>query len=185
MFPHPTDDAGRGASGTAEWAAQTPRWFGNALAQELFRSFDLFGRQGEDRLGAVRGQVEGLPAGELGEIDSGFGGHAAYAKLRPRNSIDFPRLGVAVAFTLTGEKVSDLRIVVTALAATPQALRNVGEIAEGRAPDESLWEELGAAAFKQCHPLTNIDGDKTYRREMVPVYVKRALRDALENGASA
>jgi 4-hydroxybenzoyl-CoA reductase subunit beta len=113
------------------------------------------------------------------------GSHGAYAKLRPRNSIDFPRLGVAVVFTLAEQKVSDLRIVVTALAATPQSLRNVAEIAEGRAPDESLWEELGAAAFKQCHPLTNIDGDKTYRREMVPVYVKRALRDAAENGASS
>jgi 4-hydroxybenzoyl-CoA reductase subunit beta len=110
--------------------------------------------------------------------------HGAYAKLRVRQSIDFPRLGVAVAFALQDNKVSDLRIVVTALAATPQALRKVGEIAEGRAPDESLWEELGTAAFKQCHPLTNIDGDKTYRREMVPVYVKHALRDALEHGAA-
>jgi 4-hydroxybenzoyl-CoA reductase subunit beta len=118
--------------------------------------------------------VPGLPPGS----------HGAYAKLRVRASIDFPRLGVGVAFRLQEEKVSDLRIVVTALAATPQALRNVGEIAEGRAPDEALWEELGAAAFKQCHPLTNIDGDKTYRREMVAVYVKRALRDALERGAS-
>lgn len=112
------------------------------------------------------------------------GSHGAYAKLRVRHSIDFPRLGVAVAFALQEKKVSDLRIVVTAMAAMPQVLRNVGKIAEGRSPDDSLWEELGAASFKQCHPLTNIDGEATYRREMVPVYVKRALRDALEHGAS-
>ena len=115
---------------------------------------------------------------------------SAYAKLRPRNSIDFPRLGVAVAFALrgggaggAGATVHDLRIVVTALAATPQPLRDVGALAEGRPAGEPLWEELGAAAHKQCHPLTNIDGDATYRREMAPVFVKRALRDALAGAA--
>lgn len=110
--------------------------------------------------------------------------HSAYAKLRPRDSIDFPRLSVAVAFHLDERLVRDLRIVVSALAATPTLLRKVDELAEGQAPGEELWEALGAAAFKQCHPLTNIDGDPTWRREMVPVFVKRALRAALESGAS-
>ena len=111
--------------------------------------------------------------------------HSAYAKLRPRDSIDFPRLSVAVAFVLTDGTVRDLAIVVSALASTPVKLRKVGEAAEGRAPDETLWEELGALAYKQCHPLTSIDGDPAWRREMVPVFVKRALRDALAHGASA
>jgi 4-hydroxybenzoyl-CoA reductase subunit beta len=111
--------------------------------------------------------------------------HAAYAKLRPRQSIDFPRLGVAVAYRLRDGAVHDLRIVVTALAAVPQRLRHVDGIAEGRPAEESLWEELGAAAHKQCHPLTNIDGDPAWRREMIPVYVKRALRAALEQRAAS
>lgn len=123
----------------------------------------------------------------------GKGLHSAYGKLRPRDSIDFPRLSVAVAFVLEGGAgtpddpgaVRDLRIVVSALASTPLKLRKVTELAEGRAADESLFEELGAAAYKQCHPLTSIDGDPAYRRDMVPVYVKRAMRDALESGASA
>jgi 4-hydroxybenzoyl-CoA reductase subunit beta len=122
--------------------------------------------------------------------------HSAYAKLRPRDSIDFPRLGIAVAFALhggaggtggkdrAGSTVHDLRVVVTALAAVPQPLRKVGGLAEGRAPDEALWTEVAAEAYAQCHPLTNIDGDAAYRREMVPVYTLRALREALEGGAS-
>lgn len=112
------------------------------------------------------------------------GHHAAYAKLRPRDSIDFPRLSVAAGFRLADGKLADLRIVVSALASSPVRLNKVGELAEGRAPDEALFEELGAAAYKQCHPLTNIDGDPAWRREMVPVYVKRALRAALESGAA-
>jgi len=118
----------------------------------------------------------------------------AYAKLRPRDSIDFPRLGLAVAYAvgggegaaaLSGEAVvHDLRIAVTALAATPQALRKVGELAEGRAPGDELWAEIADEAFAQCHPLTNIDGDPAWRREMVRVFTRRALREALERGAS-
>ena len=120
--------------------------------------------------------------------------HSAYAKLRPRDSIDFPRLGVAVAFVVRGGEgaaalsgeavVSDLRVAVTALAAVPQALRRVGEIAEGKVPGDELWAAVAAEAHGQCHPLTNIDGDPAWRREMVTVFTRRALREALERGAS-
>jgi 4-hydroxybenzoyl-CoA reductase subunit beta len=110
--------------------------------------------------------------------------HGAYKKLRPRDSIDFPRLSVAVAFRLESDVVRDLRIVVSALAARPLMLKKVGDLSEGRPLNDELLDELGSSAFKQCHPLTNIDGDATYRRDMVPVYVKRALRAARDSGAS-
>lgn len=114
------------------------------------------------------------------EVPAPADGHrGAYTKLRPRDSIDFPRLSVAVGLALRDGRVHDLSIVVSALAAVPQRMRKVAEIAEGRAPDEALFAELGEACFGQCHPLTNIDGDATYRREMVPVYVVRALREAV------
>lgn len=111
--------------------------------------------------------------------------HSAYVKLRPRGSIDFPRLSVATAFRLQDGLVRGLSIVVSALASRPLRLRKVDEVAEGRRPDEALLAELGALAHKQCHPLTNIDGDPVWRREMVPVYVRRALTRALRDGASA
>jgi 4-hydroxybenzoyl-CoA reductase subunit beta len=117
------------------------------------------------------------------------GTRSAYVKLRPRGSIDFPRLGVAVAYRVGGAEglgalageavVRDLRVVVTALAAVPLELREVGEIAEGKAPGEGLWDEVAASAYRQCHPLTNVDGDPTYRREMVAVFVKRGLVGAM------
>ncbi len=110
--------------------------------------------------------------------------HSAYVKLRPRQSIDFPRLSVAVAFQLVSQRVHDVRIVVSALASRPTALRKTAELAEGRVLDDALMHELGQAAFAQCHPLTNIDGDPTWRREMLPVFLRRALRAALEHGAS-
>lgn len=112
------------------------------------------------------------------------GWHSAYSKLRPRDSIDFPRLSVAVGYGLVDGLVRDLVIVVSALASTPQVLRKVGEAAEGRAPDGALWAELGQLALKQCHPMTSIDGDPAWRREMVAVHVRRALAQALDRGQS-
>jgi len=47
----------------------------------------------------------------------------AYAKLRPRDSIDSPRLSVAVAFRLVDGAMADLRVVVSALASRPVAVR--------------------------------------------------------------
>ena len=71
--------------------------------------------------------------------------------------------------------------MVSALASRPLLLKKLGPLAEGRPLDETLLDELGAAAFKACHPLTNIDGDPTYRREMVPVYVRRTILAAADD----
>ena len=38
-------------------------------------------------------------------------------------------------------------------------------------------DAVGAAAFKQCHPLENIIVDPDWRRAMVPIYVRRALEE--------
>ena len=41
-------------------------------------------------------------------------------------------------------------------------------------------DAAAALAHKQCKPLPNIPGDADYRREMVPVYVRRTLRAAAD-----
>ncbi|MDH3272432.1 MAG: FAD binding domain-containing protein [Gemmatimonadota bacterium] len=101
-----------------------------------------------------------------------------YAKLRQRKSIDFPLLTVAVAVGLEGDRVQSLDGVVTGLGARPRRLTGWQEIAEGRALDDGLVEELAERAHKQCHPLENIIVDPDWRRAMVAVYVKRALAKA-------
>jgi 4-hydroxybenzoyl-CoA reductase subunit beta len=107
------------------------------------------------------------------------GYRSAYEKLRPRNSIDFPRLSVAVSFVLDDGLVRRPRVVLSALAAKPVEVHKLDALAGGQPPSEELWRAICAEAHRQAHPLTNIDGDPTYRREMVPVFVKRALRTAL------
>ena len=101
-----------------------------------------------------------------------------YAKLRQRNAVDFPLLTVAVAAEREEDgTVRALRGVVTALGARPKALTKWEEIAVGRSlEDEEVVEALAERAHAQCHPLENIIVDPEWRRAMVPVYVRRALR---------
>jgi len=101
----------------------------------------------------------------------------AYGKLRQRNSIDFPLLNVAVAGEFADDgTVQDLRVVVSALGSRQRALTGIDRIAVGRRLDDDVVEAVAERAHAQCHPLTNIIVDPDWRRAMVPVHVRRALR---------
>jgi 4-hydroxybenzoyl-CoA reductase subunit beta len=100
-----------------------------------------------------------------------------YQKLRPRRAIDFPMLSIAFAAHLEGGAVSRARLVVSAIAAKPRVIGGLDVLA-GKPLDESVAETLAELAYKQCHPLISVPYDADYRREMVPVFVRRAVREA-------
>jgi len=102
---------------------------------------------------------------------------AAYAKLRQRNSIDFPLLTVAVSADMDRDlTVHELKGVVTGLGARPRELAGWSEIARGHVLDDDLIDALAERALAQCHPLENMIVDPEWRRAMVPVYIRKALR---------
>ena len=103
---------------------------------------------------------------------------AGYQKLRPRAAIDFPMLSVAFAARMNGAGCTGARLVVSAIAAKPRTISGVDGLVKGKGLDDSVAHELGEAAFKQCHPLINVPYDQDYRRQMVPVYVRRAVLEA-------
>ena len=106
------------------------------------------------------------------------GRRSAYRKLRQRHSIDFPLLSVAVVADFVEDgTVAALKGVVSALGARPRVLTGWGEIAVGARLGADVIEALAERAWTQCRPLENIIVDAGWRRAMVPVYVKRALRE--------
>ena len=104
---------------------------------------------------------------------------SSYQKVRPRHSIDFPMLSIAVAVRVTAGRCEDLRVVVSALAAKPRRVGGLDKLAVGRMLDAALIEEVAQVAYKQCRPQTSVPYDTDWRHEMVPVYVRRALNEAL------
>jgi 4-hydroxybenzoyl-CoA reductase subunit beta len=100
-----------------------------------------------------------------------------YAKLRHRNSIDFPLLSVAARVDVDDAGlIRHARLVVSALQARPN--RVPLDALVGRRLDDEAAAEMGRIAFSRCNPMTNIADDPAWRRDMIPVMVRRAVDDA-------
>jgi 4-hydroxybenzoyl-CoA reductase subunit beta len=105
------------------------------------------------------------------------GTRTGFRKLRPRNAIDFPVLNMAVAVALEpDDTIHRIRLVVSALGSRPREVTGLEEVQGALLYDEAMTIVAGRA-HQQCRPLTNIIVDPEWRREMVPVYVRRLLRD--------
>jgi 4-hydroxybenzoyl-CoA reductase subunit beta len=113
------------------------------------------------------------------------GGHrGAYGKLRDRGSIDYPLFGCAVRLDLDGDAVADADVACVALVARPLRIKKVAETLGGTRVGTPEFAEAASAvgdlAYKQAKPMDNIPGDALYRREMVPVYVRRTILAAAD-----
>lgn len=100
-----------------------------------------------------------------------------FTKVRQRQSIDFPLLNIAIAADMDGDAIRAMRIVVSALGSRPREITGLEKVATGKSLDAETIEAIADRAFQQCHPLENIIVDPEWRRAMIPVYVKRALRE--------
>jgi 4-hydroxybenzoyl-CoA reductase subunit beta len=103
----------------------------------------------------------------------------SYLKLRRRGSFDFPILGVAVALRQAEDGTcTEANIVLGAVASYPIKATDAEAILVGQKLTDELIEEAAKLAFKPAKPLDNTDMGHPYRKQMVRVYVARALRDA-------
>jgi len=103
---------------------------------------------------------------------------AAYQKLRRRESFDFPVLGVAAWLDLAADgTVRDARIVLGAVASYPMPVPAAAEALVGRRLDDATIGAAADAAFRPAKPMDNTDFTLSWRKEMVRVYVQRALRE--------
>ena len=96
---------------------------------------------------------------------------ALYLKFRSRSSEDRPCAGVAVAITGTG----DLRVVIGAVADTPQFLPEACALAGGGELTADLREEIAARYGEGIDALDDLRGSAAYRRRVTRVLVRRAL----------
>ncbi|MGI9101350.1 MAG: FAD binding domain-containing protein [Terriglobales bacterium] len=108
------------------------------------------------------------------------GWRGVYRKLRIRGSIDYPLAGVAVALKRSNGRLEDARVAITAVNPAPQLLRHAAEALKGRKVGEELAAEIGELAARTAKPLTTSALTPEYRREMIRVFTKRALLEAIQ-----
>jgi 4-hydroxybenzoyl-CoA reductase subunit beta len=110
---------------------------------------------------------------------------SAYKKLRTRAAIDYPELGAAVLVRLDpAGLVEHAEVCVNALGARPIRVKNLEPHYRGLALTDKVIESLATAAHRRCKPLGNIGSEPGYRREMVRVFVRRALVTARSRGTT-
>ncbi|TMD48367.1 MAG: 4-hydroxybenzoyl-CoA reductase [Chloroflexi bacterium] len=109
------------------------------------------------------------------------GWRSAYIKLRRRGSFDFPILGVAAALRVAADgSVANARLTLGAVASHPVEVHDAVARLVGQHPTPQLLEEVASLAAKRAKPLDNADLTINYRKQVTPVYIRRALHELLE-----
>lgn len=104
------------------------------------------------------------------------GQRSTYRKVRWRNAVDFPQIGVAIAGAFDGDRVSALSVVIGAVLPKPKVVKGT-ERAVGTGLDDDTIATIAEEAFKQVRPQRNIHGDPAWRRHLVRVETRRGLEE--------
>ena len=104
---------------------------------------------------------------------------SAYFKFGLRRSGALAVVGVAASVVAVKTHVEQARIVLGAVGPIPMRAKKAEELLAGNVASEAALEEAGRAAAAECRPISDIRGSEEYRRDMVRVFTKRALRKAL------
>jgi 4-hydroxybenzoyl-CoA reductase subunit beta len=107
---------------------------------------------------------------------------STYLKLRRRNSIDFPILGVAAALRIAPNGIVEhARIILGAIASHPVQAVDAQKILIGQKLTDDVIAAAAEAASKPAKPMDNADAAYAWRKKMVRVYVQRALEEVKGN----
>jgi CO/xanthine dehydrogenase FAD-binding subunit len=105
-----------------------------------------------------------------------------YVKLGVRRALEISLVNVAAFFSLDGPSgpIQEARVVLGAVAPTPIRSLSAEQVLIGERPDEALFEKAGEAGSKDAKPIDDFRASAHYRREMVKVLTRKALRQAYE-----
>jgi carbon-monoxide dehydrogenase medium subunit len=112
------------------------------------------------------------------------GRKAAYAKVTARSADDWPALGVAVSFALDRGAIRDPIVVISAATEKATRLVDAEQMLQGARPDDRVLRQAGDAAAAEAVILADMHGSAAYKRELLRVYLGRAVRQAINHSAA-
>ena len=107
---------------------------------------------------------------------------ASYFKVTTGSADDWPALGVAAVIDGNGKAIKSCRIVASAATDKATRLTSVEALLNGKSVDDKLLQAAGEAALGDCEFIADVRGSVPYKRELMKVYVRRAIREALDGG---
>ncbi|HKA79165.1 MAG TPA: xanthine dehydrogenase family protein subunit M [Xanthobacteraceae bacterium] len=109
---------------------------------------------------------------------------AGYLKVTTGSAEDWPALGVAVAIEAEGTAIKSARVVVSAATEKAARLKTAEQALAGATLDDKTLARAGDAAADEAECISDVRGSAAYKRELIRVYVGRAMRQALNTGAT-
>ena len=104
----------------------------------------------------------------------GANSRSAYLKF---GYLERPSVGVAVAFTLDGATVNDIKIAVGCAGPAPRRVAEAEALLNGKSKDEAvrLLPQAGAIAGRASEAISDLHGAQDYKEHIVGVLLKRAF----------
>lgn len=103
---------------------------------------------------------------------------AAYMKVTTGSVDDWPALGVAVVIEGGADAIKSARIVASAATEKATRLKAAEAILIGNRIDETLLQRAADAAAGEAEFVSDVRGSIPYKRELMRVYVQRAVHAA-------
>jgi aerobic carbon-monoxide dehydrogenase medium subunit len=104
---------------------------------------------------------------------------ATYIKCSTRAAHDWPALGVAVSLGVADKMAREPRIVVSAVSERPIRVEASEAALNGQQLDPANLRIAAGAAADTIETISDARGSAAYKKQLVRVYVERALRAAI------
>jgi carbon-monoxide dehydrogenase medium subunit len=118
------------------------------------------------------------------QVPAQHGKRAAYMKVTTGSVDDWPALGIAVVIEGDAQAVKSVRIVASAATEKATRLRSAETVLTGNRIDEKIVQRAADAAVEEVELVSDVRGSVPYKRELMRVYVQRAVRAALDGNGT-
>lgn len=106
------------------------------------------------------------------------GARAVYMKCTSRSADDWPALGLAVRWEISGKAIRNPCVIVSAATEKVTRLLETEKILDGASGDEKTTRRAGDAAVEEVSFLSDAHGSAAYKKELLRVHLARAIRGA-------
>ena len=107
---------------------------------------------------------------------------AAYMKVTAGSADDWPAVGIPSVIESDDGTIRSARIVASAATEKAMRLKSAEAVLNGSRVEDALLRQAGDAAADEVECLSDIRGSAPYKRELIRVYVRRAVRAAMNGG---
>jgi carbon-monoxide dehydrogenase medium subunit len=104
---------------------------------------------------------------------------AGFLRMGRRKALTLSIVNTAAGLAMEGQKISEARIALGAVAPIPLRAIKAEQFLRGRTMTSDLFAEAAAIASTEISPISDLRASADYRRKMSMVLVRRALEIAL------